>query len=466
MNRKRLFAAASVLLGATAGLAVAHHVWPLVFASKDAVLPGLRIDGRPVLTTPAAAIEEDARQVEQRLLRLGVDGEADTVLEQAGSDLGVVVDRQAMLDDALEQGRHGSLGVRAWLATQARHGQLDVPLVSSVRASRVQESLEPLREQLDREPVDARIDLDGHQITYDVPGRTIDVDTTVRRIETAVAGHMQEVEIAFRVLPASVTRESLLGTDIQQVIGAFETRFSRLGEPERAHNIDLAAGHFNGLVVAPGAEISFNAIVGPRDWAHGYHKAHQIVDGEAVDGYGGGACQVASTLHAAAYLGGLQIVARKAHSRPSAYVTLGLDAAVMYDAGLDLKIRNPLPFPVVIHETVTKDRVRTEILGREKPWEVGYAYKVLFTMDFDRKVVIDPQVTAPKRTQKGIRGIQIRRTRVIIFPDGTRQEETSTDVYPPTMEIWHLPNGADQAELPGLGQDMPKLSNHAYPVGC
>ena len=408
-----------------------------------------------MLTTAAATIGDDARQVERRPLRLDVDGEV--VLERAVSDLGVRVDRQAMLDDARDQGRHGTLGVRAWLATQARRGQLNVPLVSSVCASRVEEALEPLREQLDREPVDARIDLDGHQITYDVPGRTLDVAATVQRIEVSVAGHRQEVEIAFRVLPASVTRQSLMGTDIKQVIGSFETRFSRLGEPERAHNIDLAAGHFNGLVVGPGATISFNEIVGPRDWAHGYRKAHQIVDGEAVDGYGGGACQVASTLHAAAFLGGLQIVARKAHSRPSAYVTLGLDAAVMYDAGLDLKIRNPLPFPVVLHETVTKDRVKTEILGREKPWDVDYRYKVLFTMDFDRKVVTDPEVMAPKRTQKGIRGIQIRRTRVLILPDGTRQEETSTNVYPPTMEIWHLPAGVDQASLPGLGQDMPKL---------
>jgi len=41
-----------------------------------------------------------------------------------------------------------------------------------------------------------------------------------------------------------------------------------------------------------------------------------IYDGEMVDGIGGGVCQVASTLHAAALLGGLNIVRHAPHSRP------------------------------------------------------------------------------------------------------------------------------------------------------
>ena len=454
VTRKRLLAIGSVLLSGAA-LAVAHHVWPLTFASKDAVLPGLRIDGRAITTTPAAAVEEDARNVEQRPLRLDVD--AEIVLQRPALDFGVHVDRETMLAAALQEGRQAPLGVRAKRAAMARTGQLDVPLAATVGASNVQELLEPLRAQLDEEPVDARIDLDGHQITYDLPGRTIDVQRTIQRIESAVLHHVEEVEIAFQARPASVTRDSLMNSDISQVLGSYETRFSRAGDPARAHNIDLAASHFDGLVLAPGAEISFNQLVGPRDYAHGYYKAHQIVDGEAIDGYGGGACQVASTLHAAAFLAGLEIVARRAHSRPSAYIPLGLDAAVMYDAGLDLKIRNPWTVPVVIHETVAKDRVRTELLGREKPSNVTYAYKVLYTMSFERKVVIDPAMTSPKRTQKGIRGIDIRRTRTLTFPDGTHRDETSLDVYPPTMEVWHLPNGVDPAQLPGLGQDMPTL---------
>jgi vancomycin resistance protein YoaR len=454
VTRKRVFTVGSVLLGGV-GLAVAHHVWPLAIASNGAMLPGLRIDGRAVLTTAAAAIEEDARNVEHRPLRLDVD--AEIVLQRPADDFGVHVDRESMLAAALGEGRDGSLSGRAKRAAMARSGQVDVPLLATVAASNVQELLEPLRERLDEEPVDARIDLEGHQITYDLPGRTIDVQRTVQRIETAVLHHVEELEIAFQARPASVTRDSLMASDISHVLGSYETRFSRLGDPARAHNIDVAASHFDGLVLAPGAEISFNQIVGPRDYAHGYYKAHQIVDGEAIDGYGGGACQVASTLHAAAFLAGLEIVARRPHSRPSAYIPLGLDAAVMYDAGLDLRIRNQWTVPVVIHEVVGKDRVRTELLGREKPSDVTYAYKVLSTMSYERRVVIDPAMTAPKRTQKGIRGIQIRRTRTLTFPDGTHRDETSLDVYAPTMEVWHLPNGVDPATLPGLGQEMPAL---------
>ena len=71
-----------------------------------------------------------------------------------------------------------------------------------------------------------------------------------------------------------------------------------------------------------------------------------------VEGTGGGTCQVASTLHAIAFFGGLDIVQRLPHSRPSGYIPAGLDATVVYPV-VDLKLRNPFTFPVVVHATVS-----------------------------------------------------------------------------------------------------------------
>ena len=46
---------------------------------------------------------------------------------------------------------------------------------------------------------------------------------------------------------------------------------------------------------------------------------------------------------------------------------MGLDAAVAYPT-TDLVIKNPYPFPVVIHYKVNQGKVRVNILGKQRPW--------------------------------------------------------------------------------------------------
>ena len=80
----------------------------------------------------------------------------------------------------------------------------------------------------------------------------------------------------------------------------------------------------------------------------GYRVAPVISGGELIDGLAGGMCQIASTLHAAAFFAGLGNRAQHAHSRPSVYIPMGLDSTVVYPQSI-LKLRNPYDFPVIIH---------------------------------------------------------------------------------------------------------------------
>ena len=97
-------------------------------------------------------------------------------------------------------------------------------------------------------------------------------------------------------------------------------------------------------MLQPGEVFSFNAVVGPRDAEHGWALASEIYQGEYVLGYGGGICQVTSTLYNAALLGGLEIVERYHHDRPLQYVGPGRDATVVWDQ-LDFRFRNSLERP-------------------------------------------------------------------------------------------------------------------------
>jgi hypothetical protein len=81
---------------------------------------------------------------------------------------------------------------------------------------------------------------------------------------------------------------------------------------------------------------------------------------------------------------------------------------------------------------------------------------VLSTTPYERKVEEDPSVSKPKRKQKGIDGLELFRSRVLSFRDGSRKVENSRDVYPPTREVWLVPPGYDASTLPPLGEDLAK----------
>jgi vancomycin resistance protein YoaR len=435
--------------------------WPLAFADPGRGLPGLRVDGEAVGPEGVRGFVEDrARQLEARRVRVVVaDGDAmRTVAETTLGELGVSVDVDAVTSLALRVGREGDVIARAHVADHARGGAIDVPLQPSVDWRPIVGLLVPLKEDIDLPPVPARLDLEHHGILEEKSGRYVDADGAVAELARAAADpSVVEVQVPFIDVPPRVTKESLARIDISHVMASYETFFGRGGDQgPRARNIEVASSHVDGLVIEPGQIVSFNEVVGPRSEENGFKHAHEIFKGEMVDGTGGGTCQVASTLHGAAFFGGLDVLERSPHSRPSAYIPAGLDATVVYPI-VDLKLRNPFSFPVAVHATVLANKVRMELLGADKPVDVTFGRSIIATTPFGRKVVEDPNVSKPKRKQKGIDGIDLIRSRVLAYHDGRpRKIEGGRDLYPPTQEIWLIPPGYDETGLPPLGEDFPK----------
>ena len=135
-------------------------------------------------------------------------------------------------------------------------------------------------------------------------------------------------------------------------LGSFSTTL--IGSlPERTANVRLAAAALDGAVLAPGDEWSFNRHVGPRSRARGYQDAPVILRETRQLQTGGGVCQVASTVFAAALLAGLSVAERHRHSSPVDYIPLGEDATIAWGVK-DLRLRNDLPQRV---------RLRVEVVG-------------------------------------------------------------------------------------------------------
>jgi len=219
-----------------------------------------------------------------------------------------------------------------------------------------------------------------------------------RKPGTGHAGAVGFVMVgAFGVLAALVACMfgSLAGPAAREVeLAGYATSLDGRTDSQR-FNAKKAAEALNGKVIGPGMVFSFNKVVKSWSFDQGFLKAPVSYDGELVRAYGGGVCQASTTLYNAALLAGLPIVERHSHVFAPHYVPPGRDAAVA-QMTVDLRFRNPYPWPIRIRTVVTRDRLDIRLYGAERPRE---------TIDIESQVLnsIEPQ----------------RLTRIAYRPEGT-----------------------------------------------
>jgi vancomycin resistance protein YoaR len=439
--------ALSIAVGAAVGGAGIAYVAPRY--PKSPTLEGLKVGGvvHPLGADLRVFLEE--QDAEFRAQKVVLEGDGKTY-EVTMGDIGGHVDVRATLVAAYDAGHGGSLVKRWKEAEAARRGEIDIPIQYGFDRHEAEAFVTQYAEDLAKKPVDARLDLEGHAKIPDVLGRELDPVATAAEL----AEHFRDGEnllLVTKPVEAEVTLNDLDDIDIGKVLSTFDTRFQPW-KKGRSANVRLAAKKLNGLVIRSGHTISFNERVGPRTMDAGFHKAPEIVGDELTIGIGGGTCQVSSTLHGAAVYGGMGVVSRKSHSRPSSYTRLGLDATVAYPL-VDLKIKNPYQFTVVIHAfEPEKGTLRVEILGGEAVADVKYQYGISSIEEYVRRITVKPWMKPGKsfRKQKGTRGMDVHSNVVITYLDGRVEKRQYYSGYRATPEVYWVAPDVTQEELPEL----------------
>jgi len=340
-------------------------------------------------------------------------------------------------------------------------GEIDIPLPVSLLSDAAVESVVSFKDTVDQPPINARFNFASGVVEPEQEGRSLDVYGTLARLDHALAEGRSEVELVVARVPAKVRKEELENIEVDEVVGFYETPYSRMRkDADRTHNVKLGASMLDGQVIMPGEVFSFNETLGDRSEARGFRYAPVIAGGVLVEGMGGGTCQVASTLYAAAFFAGLTVVERQPHSRPSSYIKLGLDATVSYP-DLDIKLRNPLEYPVVIHYTVDDGKARAEIRGRERPFSITLLRKVVNKAPFPIRVIDDSRVPRGEEviTQLGVPGYTVRRYKVIERNKLGFRFQTM-DKYPPTTQFVRKGIGDPAALKANPPKDAPKADTH------
>jgi len=207
-------------------------------------------------------------------------------------------------------------------------------------------------------PVEPRVDKESGIIITEEAGVSIDVEKTLAQIQAAAPG--QEIKLEKIINNPRYKGEDLMNA--AKDIAHYTTWFR--GSSERYQNISTALKSVNNTVIWPGEVFSFNETTGPRTPERGYLPAPIILNGGYDVGYGGGVCQVSSTIYNAALAAGLPIIERHGHTKPVHYVPDGKDATVDYGY-LDLKYKNSRNGPLIIKASLQNTRIYVEFRGEK-----------------------------------------------------------------------------------------------------
>jgi vancomycin resistance protein YoaR len=417
------------------------------------VQPQVVLEGKPLSASddPRSRALEVARAYVRQNIKLTV---GPWEFETTRAALGVQVDLEA-LTAMLRAAHDGSSPLRRLHLQEQGDLPLRLEVPARLEGEQAAHWLLRIKDQVLQRARDARVDVRTGKLIPEQQGRALDVHGTLDELAAAV--FHGRTHVAARVSKSNVTRtrEALQNLDFSSTLGSFESRYNALDQ-DRSFNLRVAARHVDGVVLMPGEIFDFNRIVGERSEANGFRPAPVIASGELTDGVGGGTCQIAGTLHAAVFFSGLPFLERNAHTRPSSYLKLGLDATVSYPK-LNFKFQNDLPYAVAVGVEVGGGRVRAELRGPKLAQrEVSFVRRIDKFTPYTEVTRDDASLPAGVKllAQRGVPGFEVTSFRLIREPGSERLvRERRHDLYPPTTQIWRLGRGprAPAGYLPPAG---------------
>lgn len=229
--------------------------------------------------------------------------------------------------------------------------------------------LKSLAPEIEQEAKNARFKIEGERvIAFEIgqEGRQIDLDETKELIknslQTPTSEKEKNAEIAVAVVAPNTASQNASDLGVKNLIGTGESDFT--GSPaNRKHNISVGAEKLNGVLIAPGEEFSVIQTLGEISGGTGYKPELVIKPEGTIPEFGGGLCQVSTTLFRAAIYAGLPITERKAHKYVvSYYKPTGMDATI-YIPHPDLRFQNNTPGHILIQKRIEGNKLAFNFYG-------------------------------------------------------------------------------------------------------
>ncbi len=268
-------------------------------------------------------------------------------------------------------------------------------------------------------------------------GRQVNLDLSAEKITKAFLSGQRVVPIVVNDL--SVEKLNSDATlNIKEIIGTGQSDFSG-STSNRRKNIQVGAAAVNGVLLAPGEEFSLVKTLGDVSQKTGYLPELVIKGNKTVPEYGGGLCQIATTVFRAALASGLPITERRNHSyRVSYYEPAGTDAAV-YIPNPDVKFINDSANYVLIQSRISGNMAYFDFWGTKDGRVATTTTPVIYNIVKPAPAkIIETTDLLPgqkKCTEKAHNGADTYFDYKVIYPEGA----TSTPILEKRFSSHYVP---------------------------
>lgn len=464
MKKGSIIALAVILVLAMAGMGGYYYLDDYI--AGDTFYEGVIIDGHEVggltLEEGIRLIQESKEEDLEKIIEIKVDSEGEYSTSLSLRNLQLEYNIQEVATEAFQMGRKGSILKRYTQIRNLEKNPLSFNLERSYKLDNLETILEELSAKVEKEPIDAKFNFNNGEMEITEASEGIKLDKRSFMDDVARMGE-DLLDAEFLVVPLRKVQpevEEDYYLKINGIIGEFSTSFAG-SSAGRSHNIRLSAESFEGMLVMPGQEVSYNKTTGPRQASLGYREAPVIENGELIPGMGGGVCQTSTTLYNALLLADMTILERNPHSIPPAYVPRGTDAAVA-TGYLDLIFRNDFDYPVLIDSKVEGTRVYFYIYGdrENRDYSVSITTSHISTIPYRVHENLDNTLMPGTRelVQEGRNGYKVSTFKSIVSNgevSGTQQ--ISSDYYRERDFIYKVgPEPVVEDQIPELDPKSPE----------
>ena len=387
--------------------------------SKNVYIGGVNVSGMT---------EEQATKAVEEKLGKGTGGNytvkiGDETTTATAENFGMEWTNREVVHEAMEVAKGGNLikQYKDKRDLQVEPKNFEVAYAPNEQA--VKTYVEKLAEEYNRDAEEGDITFaNGYpEVTGGETGIAVNVDQSVSSIMKALEGDGTELTVVAEVQKPSVTKEEL--SQVKDVLGTATTYYG--SSYERNTNVEVGASKINGTLIMPGETFSVTAAVTPFNADNGYYPAPSYESGQVVDTYGGGICQVSTTLYNAVLKAELQVDERHNHTMLVSYVDPSKDAAIA-EGLMDFVFTNNTDAPIYIYGVGYQGTLNFTIYGhetRDPNRSISFRSETLSQTDASTNVKLvaksDQNIGYLNQTQSAHQGLEAVLWKDIVNADGT-----------------------------------------------
>ena len=392
------------------------------------------------------AVEDGMSEAKAANITLKVDDQETVV---SAGDLGLSWANEEVVQEAAELGKSGNIIKRYKdkkdLENESRKYDIDY----SVDRSSIQKVLEEKEDVFNREPTDAQLSTENgaFEVVQGENGIELNVEKSVKKIlkylKTDWDGKNTTIELAADIKEPECTTEDL--ASITDVLGTATTYYG--STTGRNKNVETGAEKLNGHILMPGEEFSVTDAVVPFTEENGYELAPSYESGKVVDSYGGGICQVSTTLYNAVLNAELEVLERHNHTMIVTYVDPSKDAAIA-EGLMDLRFANNTDYPIYISGYAYGGELTFTIYGhetRDPNRTVEYVSETTGTTTADGVALYatDQPVGYLSQTQGALQGLTAVLWKYVTENGETTKEQVNSSTYQATPVCYDVAVNTD-----------------------